>query len=211
VNRFETNMPDGAVKCLIYADGDEQTARALASVLRGNDLRVIRSGDPGVCVDLLAARHWDCLVIVAAADTDSLLHVLTQCRRRRPDVPLLAVVRHGDTAAAVRAMKAGAADCIETPVTPDKLLAAVTGLCRKTPPLARDTQAQLTPTERTILQHVLEGRTTREIADLLSRSPRTIEVHRRHVMKKLGATSLIDLVKYAMARNAPAVKAPPAD
>ena len=51
--------------------------------------------------------------------------------------------------------------------------------------------------EERVLKLVLKGKSNQEIARLLSRSRRTIEVHRAHVMHKLGAESLVDLVKRA--------------
>ncbi|MDI6451629.1 LuxR C-terminal-related transcriptional regulator [Anaerobaca lacustris] len=60
---------------------------------------------------------------------------------------------------------------------------------------------QLTPVATTVLQHILKGRTNRQIAEALRRSPRTIEVHRRHIMRKLGASTIVDLIRAASARG----------
>ena len=55
----------------------------------------------------------------------------------------------------------------------------------------------LTHSEQRVLRLVIDGKSNKEIADLLNRSRRTIEVHRARVMRKLGADSLVDLVKRA--------------
>jgi DNA-binding NarL/FixJ family response regulator len=94
-------------------------------------------------------------------------------------------------------MKAGAADCVEAPIAPARLLAAVAAMRERADRRSDDLRMPLTRGERIVLRHVLEGRTTRQIADLLCRSPRTIEVHRKHILKKLGAANLIELVKQA--------------
>jgi DNA-binding CsgD family transcriptional regulator len=52
--------------------------------------------------------------------------------------------------------------------------------------------------ERTVLGYLLEGHTNREIADAMCRSPRTIEVHRRHIMKKFGAANLVELLRQTL-------------
>ena len=62
-------------------------------------------------------------------------------------------------------------------------------------------RASLTSMETTVLQHVLQGRTNRQIGQSLHRSPRTIEVHRSHIMRKLGASTIVDLVRAASARG----------
>jgi DNA-binding NarL/FixJ family response regulator len=58
-------------------------------------------------------------------------------------------------------------------------------------------EESLTKTERKILYLVLDGKNNREIADVLHRSPRTVEVHRSHLMQKLDAANIIELLKRA--------------
>ncbi|UCD51619.1 MAG: hypothetical protein JSW27_03115 [Phycisphaerales bacterium] len=185
------------MECLVFADGDEQTAETLASVLTDNGIRVTRPVELYECFDLLARHCWGCLVL-GGGETDAMLDALAECRRIYPEVPVLVLVRHGDTETAVRAMKAGAADCVETPAEAARLLSAVADLCRQATPELSDCRARLTRMERAVLGHLLEGRTNREIADAMCRSPRTIEVHRRHIMKKCGAANLVELVKQTM-------------
>jgi DNA-binding NarL/FixJ family response regulator len=60
---------------------------------------------------------------------------------------------------------------------------------------------QLTPRERQILQHIAEGRRNREISDLLGLSIKTVEVHRAHIMEKLKARSIADLVLIAIGKG----------
>ncbi len=55
----------------------------------------------------------------------------------------------------------------------------------------------LTRTEAKVLKMVLAGRSNKEIATLLNRSPRTVETHRAHLMEKLGAENLVELTKRA--------------
>lgn len=56
----------------------------------------------------------------------------------------------------------------------------------------------LSPKEREVLQLVAEGRSTKEIADVLSVSFKTIDTHRQHIMDKLGLRSVAELTKYAI-------------
>ena len=56
----------------------------------------------------------------------------------------------------------------------------------------------LTPREREILDIVVDGKTTKQIADQLCISPKTVEVHRGHLMEKMGASSAADIVRLTM-------------
>ncbi|MBI5118154.1 response regulator transcription factor [Candidatus Poribacteria bacterium] len=59
----------------------------------------------------------------------------------------------------------------------------------------------LTPREREVLKHVAEGKSSKEIADVLFISSRTVEHHRASIARRLGITSLADLVKYAIRKG----------
>jgi len=63
---------------------------------------------------------------------------------------------------------------------------------------AEGAYARLTPREREVLKLLSEGETSREIAGLLDISPRTVETHRRNIMRKLGLHSVAGLTKYAI-------------
>jgi two-component system response regulator FixJ len=63
---------------------------------------------------------------------------------------------------------------------------------------ARQLLALLTPREKSVLEHLIAGRSNKVAAHLLGISPRTIEIHRAHIMDKLNARSLSDLVRIAI-------------
>ncbi|NLZ04334.1 MAG: response regulator transcription factor [Phycisphaerae bacterium] len=182
----------------LFASDNPATTDTLTAALGTSGLRLTRSVTPDECLDLLSTCGWRLLILDATGRTDVVLDVLSKVRRMYPDVPVLVLVRHGDTPTAVQAMKAGASDCLEIPFDPAQLQATVESLCPPTPPMLSGRHPALTHAEQTVLGHILEGRTNREIADLLCRSTRTIEVHRRHIMTKLGAGNLVDLVKRSM-------------
>jgi DNA-binding NarL/FixJ family response regulator len=193
---WETDMGESRAKCLVYAG--VETAGMLAVLLREHGIGVIRPADAGQCLSLLAARPWRFLVIDAGGEAGLWLRLVPQARAVCPTVPVLVLVPEGDTETAVRAIKAGAADCIESPVTAARLLSALDTLEGQASSECHDLWVRLTPVQRTILRHILNSRTNREIAGLLKRSRRTIEVHRRRIMEKLGAANLVELVKQAM-------------
>jgi FixJ family two-component response regulator len=108
----------------------------------------------------------------------------------------------------VRAMKAGASDFLPTPYRREDLLTAIaTELADIREVTARDREAELAGAsvaamslrEREVLDGMLGGGTSKAIAKELGISPRTVEMHRAHVMERLGARTLSELVLLATA------------
>lgn len=122
-------------------------------------------------------------------------------------LPTIMITGHGDVTAAVRAMKSGALDFIEKPFSDQALLDRITtALHMNTAALATAHEVaqvdqhyqQLTPRERQVMASVVEGRLNKQIASDLGLSHKTIEVHRAHVMEKMCAKSLAELVRMAV-------------
>lgn len=122
--------------------------------------------------------------------------------------PVIIITGHADVPTAVRAMKAGAVDFIQKPFQIPELLERV----RQS--IALDAQWRrwnieatrilhrmnsLSPREREVLDLVVAGRSTREIAEDLGVSIKTVEIHRHSVMQKMEARSPVDLVRLASA------------
>lgn len=126
-----------------------------------------------------------------------------------PDVPpTIVITGRADIRTAVDAMKRGAVEFMEKPVEPAALLDYVgKSVKRREYELGEhrkieDAQARLgvlTPRERDVLKHLLDGRPNKLIARELGLSPRTVEIHRARVMEKTGAGSLSKLVRMALA------------
>jgi len=110
---------------------------------------------------------------------------------------MLVVTGFGDVPMAVKALKAGAADFIEKPLDRDTFLEAVQRLLANSTGPRGMLDRSLTRMELKVLNGILEGRNNREIADVLHRSARTVEVHRRHLMRKLRANNVVELLRQA--------------
>ncbi|MDB5374951.1 MAG: uncharacterized protein JWP04_3593 [Belnapia sp.] len=123
-------------------------------------------------------------------------------RRRGVSLPVILVSGHGDIPLAVRAMKAGAVDFIEKPYEDTAILGAVAAALRGLPPAPEAEAARqialLSPREREVLIGLVAGKPNKTIAHELGISPRTVEVHRAHVMDKLGVRSLSAAVRTAL-------------
>jgi two-component system response regulator FixJ len=131
--------------------------------------------------------------------------------RREMDLPVIIITGHGDVPLAVQAMKAGAVDFIEKPFDDDRIVTSV-GHALEIGNRARNRSAEskmaksllslLTPRERGVLDKLIKGRSNKVAAHELGISPRTIEIHRAHIMDKMKAMNLSDLVRIALAAQA---------
>jgi two-component system response regulator TtrR len=149
------------------------------------------------CLDYLAEDRCDLLITdVKMPDKDGLT-LLREAKERLPWLPVLLVTGYGDVPMAVRAMKAGGADFIMKPLDREVFLRAVQDVLERNPGQKALDQCALTKTEMRILYLVLDGKNNREIAATLHRSSRTVEVHRRHIMQKMDATSVLGLLRRA--------------
>lgn len=123
-------------------------------------------------------------------------------------LPFVIISAHGDVPSARSAFLSEAVDFLEKPFAETELRAAIEkGLERESQRLgsARDTEdrnfklARLTPREREVLKLVAKGLHAKEIAAFLDISARTVEVHKAHMMTKLEARNVSELVRFALA------------
>ena len=137
-----------------------------------------------------------------------------QLRRRLRELhvplPMIIMTGHADIRMAVEAMKAGIADFIEKPFDENVLLSAirealaqaeVSGRRERDAQAARLRLETLSSREREVLQGLVSGLPNKSIAYDLKLSTRTVEVHRANVMTKMGANSLSELVRMALATD----------
>ena len=124
----------------------------------------------------------------------------------RINIPTIIVSGHGDVEKAVRAMKSGAVDFIRKPYKGDVLLERIREALEQDAD-ARRVQAaraevstrinRLTPREREVMAMLVEGKSAKRIAFELGLSRKTVDVHRGHIMTKMQAESLVELVRMA--------------
>ncbi len=123
-------------------------------------------------------------------------------------IPVIVMTGHGDVPIAVEALKAGATDFLEKPFDDEQLLAAVKEALTASRQVREELAAvaeiaarrsSLTPREREVMERLVAGHPNKTIAYDLGSSPRTVEVHRARVMEKMGARSLPELVRMAIA------------
>ncbi|GEC34694.1 chemotaxis protein CheY [Sinorhizobium fredii USDA 205] len=123
-----------------------------------------------------------------------------------PLLPIVFLTGRGDIGTSVRAMKAGADDFLEKPVSSATLLAAVERALRRCETRRSEQDrtnalraliASLTPREAQVFCMIVRGKRNKQIAYELSTSERTVKAHRHNVMEKLGVLSLAEAVSIA--------------
>ncbi|MBE7373903.1 response regulator transcription factor [Pseudomonas lopnurensis] len=129
--------------------------------------------------------------------------LLEEIARRRLNVVALVLTGHATIESAIRVTRAGALDLLEKPFDNDQLLSALgNALCKAQPIFARQAlvndyqqrHASLTPSERNVMDLILAGLTSQDIAARLGNSKKTIDIHRARVMRKMGAGSTAELI-----------------
>ena len=131
--------------------------------------------------------------------------LLRRVRQEKPRLPVIVMTGHGDIPLAVQAMKLGAADFVEKPFEDERLIEAVRVALRSVAPAVDEARVEalarietLSPRERQVMEGLAKGLSNKAIARDYEISPRTVEVYRAHVMTKLQARSLSDVVRIAM-------------
>ncbi len=204
----ERQANEGNPRLVVAVDDEPEILTSLTMVLG-------REGYQTVCFSsaeaLLAAgvpHGAACLLLdinmPGGMDGLALLELL---RHDGLSLPTIMVSGTGDIRSAVRALKAGASDFIEKPYSQDSLLAAIQGNIVKASGKPHDTEAverfaRLSIRERQVLEFVLEGLSSKQIAAQLDISPRTVDIHRGNMMAKTGARNVPDLVRLAVSSGA---------
>lgn len=142
--------------------------------------------------DALKQIKPDVVLSDYSPDRFSACEVIDVLRYVRPEIPLIVVTESVTGAAAVACLRAGVEDIVLRKNL-KRLAAAIEKAIEKRSPLSKLTGRQIE-----VLRLVAEGHRTRDIADRLSLSVKTVESHRGEVMKRLGMHDVVSLVRYAM-------------
>ncbi|WP_221794516.1 response regulator transcription factor [Aquisediminimonas sediminicola] len=198
-----------ANKPIIYiVDDEKEVRRATAFLLKTSGYQVIQfeSG-----VDLLKeAGHLELGVMLLDMRMPEMdgLEIQAALKARGLRFPVIIFTGHGEINMAVEAMRAGAIDFIEKPFEKERLIEAIEmATAHIRDEIGQNVAMQeaelrlaaLTMREREVLECLTHGMPNKKIAYDLSISPRTVEVHRANLMKKLGVRSFSDALRIAFA------------
>jgi FixJ family two-component response regulator len=194
---------------IVYIVDDDASVRsALSNLLRSVGLRVQLFGSAPELLQSKLAETTSCLVLDIRLPGVSGLDFQSELVKANIHVPIIFMTGHGDIPMSVRAMKAGAIDFLTKPFRDQDMLDAVMRALegdrnrRESEGVLSDLRVRfesLTPREREVMALVTAGLMNKQIAAETELAEITVKIHRGHVMKKMAARSLADLVRMAEA------------
>jgi FixJ family two-component response regulator len=200
---------------VLVVEDDASVRRALSNLFQSVGLQVELFGSAS---EMLKSRLPDvtsCLVLDVRLPGLSGLDFQTELAKANIQIPIIFMTGHGDIPMSVRAMKGGAVDFLTKPFREQDMLDAVLAAIerdrkrREANKILADLQTRfeaLSSREREILAGVSSGLMNKQIAAQLGLAEITVKIHRGHIMKKMGAKSLAELVKKAEALGISRIK-----
>jgi FixJ family two-component response regulator len=188
-------MAESVKRHIFFLDDEPEVREAVRDTLQDSDVDVECFESPTECLAQLRSNRCDLLITDLKMPEKNGIELLNDVKNLAPWVPVLVITGYGDVPTAVKAIKGGAVDFIEKPLAKESFVRKVKSILEHGAPHNPHLGKPLTRAEASILRLIIKGNSNREIANLLNRSVRTIEVHRAHLMQKLGVDNVIDLVK----------------
>jgi two-component system response regulator NreC len=212
------NQPDpGSMTRIFLADHDQILLQSLEEVLQHKGFEVCgETADHDAAIRQVAELHPAVLILGLSAPVMSCLEVAKEIRRSSPETQIVALTDHDEGQYILDALKAGIRGYVLRSQTVEELVQAmreVAGGGTYLSPRAWNAVIEaylsksavpadpLTPRERQVLQLMAEGKTTKEIAGLLSVSAKTVEFHRSRTMDKLNIHTTAGLIRHAIRRG----------
>jgi len=207
---------------IILLEDHQVVRQGVSSLLNANsDMAIVAEANSGLgAVDLVARFNPDVLIVDLMLPGLNGLEVTRQVNQRYPQTRIIILSMYANEAYVMQALSNGAYGYVLKDASIDELVRAIheaiAGRRYLSPPLSEfaieayvnkaqaahvDAYETLTTREREILQLAAEGQTNTAIADQLSISPRTAEVHRANLMRKLSLHNHSELIRYAVRRG----------
>jgi FixJ family two-component response regulator len=193
----------------VYLVDDDEAVRSALSLLLGTyGISIETFGDPAAFLARAPKLKPGVLVLDLRMPAITGLQLHERLAAIGCDWPTIICTGHGDVHACRRAFKAGVVDFLTKPIDEQVLVEALQQASAALDMRAERAEAahlvaQLTEREREVLDMVGRGWSTREIAESLHLSPRTVDTHRANIAQKLGTTSVAEFARLSLIGRAP--------
>jgi FixJ family two-component response regulator len=191
---------------VFIVDDDQLFRRSTERLLRTSGLNVQPFASAGEFLKSTRPEGPACLVLDVRMPGLSGMDLQRELTQLGIQIPIIFITGHGDIPMSVRAMKAGAVEFLTKPFRGRVLLDAVRAAIERDRSAHKERSetadlraryAQLTPREREVMPLVAAGLLNKLVADKLATTEGTIKFHRAHIMQKMRAESLADLIRMA--------------
>lgn len=198
-------MNSSEQQVVFIIDDDDGFRESADWLLQSEEITTCGFASPRRFLETYQGESGCILLDVRMPDMNGLT-ALQLIREKGIEIPVIMISGHGDIPIAVNAMKNGAQDFIEKPFDDEHLIRVINQNLRYAlelfsikshKDLIKKAFNSLTRREKEVMKLVIEGSSNKQIAEKLEISPKTVEVHRSKVMKKMAADSLPELVKQA--------------
>ena len=193
----------GERQTVFIVDDDEAVRDSVAELVESVGLQAECYASAPAFLDAFQPARPGCLVLDVRMAEMSGLVLQERLNALGARIPVIVLTGHGDVPMAVQALKAGAVDFLQKPYREQALLDSINAAL-SLDAAAGDSSAAadnydrclaaLTEREREVLDHLLAGKSSKEIARALAISPRTAEAHRRNLLRKFGVGSAKELM-----------------
>lgn len=194
-------------KTIMIVDDDRGFAQSLANMLGASGYRTCVSYDPAGALTQARAHDVDCALIDYNLGATLGTTLIARLGEEGHGFPKIMITGYGDVRTATQAMKMGAADFVEKPYQPTELLELIEVAIAKARDEARSGEEVrearrmlrlLTERESEVVDAIVAGHSSKQIAEALSLSQRTVEAHRANILQKLGISNTASLVRLAV-------------
>jgi len=180
---------------IFVVDDEPSVCKVVGRTLEQAGLTVSCFGRAIDCIKRLHEQKCDLLITDVRMPGMDGMELLRDAKRVAPWLPIMLITGFGDIPLAVKAVKSGAADFIEKPLDKETFLRKVRSILQQSPYTDSWRGRRLTKAEISVLKLLVEGKSNKQAARLLGRSVRTVEDHRRNIMRKLDVNNAFDLFK----------------
>ena len=198
----------GAEPTVFVVDDDPALLRLIRKLVETSGRTVETYASAGEFLENCKSDRPGCLVLDVRMPGMSGLALQERLAVDSISLPILIITGFGDVPVAVQAMRQGAFDFIEKPFSGQMLIDRIEAALQEDARRRRDRGERdeirrrvqlLTPREKQVMDLVVQGRPNKSVGTALGLSPKTVEVHRANVMKKMAAGSLAELVRMVLA------------